>query len=1539
TAGSGKLYVAGPLAANGAGTGAGGSIELVSNSASTFVVGAGAAGTANGVITGIIEAKAGSAGDGGEIIIKNLGTGGVSVDLALPNIVTVQPSGNGKGGTFDFQGASLTVNGSLNVDGAGSGEGGTINLAALGPGQLSVNGALSANGGAGNGDGGQISVSYSDGSLTVGCTICSGNYVSGAVTVDAAGGGVPGSITFKNLNTTGNLAVDVNTLVSAHNATAVTYGVINYKTMANQNVIVTVTAPGQLRGAVEASGASVSFATTSLIAGVIAAATGDLTIQSSGGDLTVSGDTLSAANTIKLIAAGLVDVSITSASASSIQLSGATVSFMADTGDLTLDSLSNVTNSLTFHSNQGSVTVPFNLTINGGNIDLLAGTSLTTQQVSASSTTGAGGIVKLKSAAFSDGDITVGSLATGAGVTADGAIDGAGGTIFIEAGDDGLGNSGNVKIYGSVTANGLGLGDGGQIDIKYHVPPPPPAIFQVGGSTEANFVSGSIQVDALGSGQGGQVSITNTGDTELHLNVLTTVSANAATLNDQGTLKFLLGNQPVQLSGNGTLVGVVDVTGSQLVSTIPGLTLRIHDVTVGTAGVNIQNLGGGVVVLNTLTSNGGNIFIDAVGGIQNQGEIKTVAGGDIEFTTPSLLNNGLVDASGTLTIRRDQGVVVTGTGALRAAGGVNLQSALGAVSVTQGEIAGAITGASMRGFNVTTTDSLAAGSVLTIANIAVSGDVLNPTVVSSISLSSATSMAVLDGAQLSAQNNISLLARSGLTIGEDSMAPLGVVITAGTLTPPDPMAPPPQPDDILPAFSVAQPGFVLVDTYQAGAGTGDIVIGDSVTITAHGGTLTPSLVTGADPVKNPGYIGFLSGNDILAADGLTLTSHGGNIWFNALDDIVIGSGLTAISRGKEPDDGDTRHVAGSVIPRYTGGGVAFFAGTIDTTTNKLFDLELVLDKAIGQRSGFNSPRIDGNDGYVLDSNNVLIDKGGLFRVKLPDGITQGADVYTLAGNSFQSIGGVIILDPPADHTVTIQGALLIQTVGPLVVPAGLPPGASPPAPFISIAPEAPLPPKPPANSLVATDTTRLNTNTVMMLEKQKKVQQLAEEQEERETAASGNINSVVRTWFVSMGYCQPFALEQEDGSTVVAAQGTFLSTSGGKKLVLKEGKIVAVAGSEPVSVETAHGTIVVPSGSSAVVEHKASGALRIANLSGSATRMDLKGHEAGLSMSAGEEVVVADTALSEEELIPTDGVDREPVAGAVTIGSVRVNKNKFNRAAMAQRNELLRCDLGAFSVQMKKRMESLRDDMSSKFSFKASYKHDRPGGPSRQQPGENKRNRLVARAVDATDLSPVSYVRPSASAASAPFQTLTTRHATFKYLPGHNMSVDGSGVVHLDAGEALVESHGGTVVQHGPFKVHFKPGTVSLLTGEGELLKVRNLWEDGGSSVRVYVSNRLISASAGQELILTANDRLRRHALINDPVGRRRVKSYDLADGKTVTSCEVSFASLTGGSPLLNSFVRSNREQEQALTSKLIKMAACLNMIHADHGPYSTNQH
>src|SRR5262249_50310436 len=186
----------------------------------------------------------------------------------------------------------------------------------------------------------------------------------------------------------------------------------------------------------------------------------------------------------------------------------------------------------------------------------------------------------------------------------------------------------------------------------------------------------------------------------------------------------------------------------------------------------------------------------------------------------------------------------------------------------------------------------------------------------------------------------------------------------------------------------------------------------------------------------------------------------------------------------------------------------------------------------------------------------------------------------------------------------------------------------------------------------------------------KKVNEIAQEQGEQEAASSGNVNSVVRVWNMSTGYCQPFAFERDDGSTVLASQGTFISaTTGRKKVVLKEGKVLVVAAEESVEIDTEQGTVVVPPNSSSMLEHKPSGLVRVQNLSGDSSSIQLKGQKepTSLAMNAGEELVVAHEDLSDEEFIPTDGVDREPIAGQVTVAGLRVQKNRFNRNSMAER--------------------------------------------------------------------------------------------------------------------------------------------------------------------------------------------------------------------------------------------------------------------------------
>lgn len=123
----------GTFLANGVGTGDGGSVTLVSNSALNFVNGGGL-----GILNGFsnagganINAAAGSVGKGGTISITNTGTGGLGVIDAFRYSVAAT---KGAGGTFNFEAPNgsipLILGKSFDVSGVGAGNnaGGSFTL-------------------------------------------------------------------------------------------------------------------------------------------------------------------------------------------------------------------------------------------------------------------------------------------------------------------------------------------------------------------------------------------------------------------------------------------------------------------------------------------------------------------------------------------------------------------------------------------------------------------------------------------------------------------------------------------------------------------------------------------------------------------------------------------------------------------------------------------------------------------------------------------------------------------------------------------------------------------------------------------------------------------------------------------------------------------------------------------------------------------------------------------------------------------------------------------------------------------------------------------------------------------------------------------------------------------------------------------------------------------------------------------------------------------------------------------------------------------
>lgn len=150
----GTLFIDGPLNADGFASGDGGVIQINLNSASAFVVGAGAA--TNGIL-GQLTAKGGvAAGKGGTVSLNNTGTGGIklagTISAAALNGIGGLVAVKAAAGTISNAGALIDASGG----GAGAASGGSITLNAL---SLSGTGftTLLANA-AGSGDGGTVTV-------------------------------------------------------------------------------------------------------------------------------------------------------------------------------------------------------------------------------------------------------------------------------------------------------------------------------------------------------------------------------------------------------------------------------------------------------------------------------------------------------------------------------------------------------------------------------------------------------------------------------------------------------------------------------------------------------------------------------------------------------------------------------------------------------------------------------------------------------------------------------------------------------------------------------------------------------------------------------------------------------------------------------------------------------------------------------------------------------------------------------------------------------------------------------------------------------------------------------------------------------------------------------------------------------------------------------------------------------------------------------------------------------------------------------------
>jgi hypothetical protein len=767
-------------------------------------------------------------------------------------------------------------------------------------------------------------------------------------------------------------------------------------------------------------------------------------------------------------------------------------------------------------------------------------------------------------------------------------------------------------------------------------------------------------------------------------------------------------------------------------------------------------------------------------------------------------------------------------------------------------------------------------------------------------------------------------------------------------------------------------------------------------------TLSGNLVSQDNGTATGGTF-LLSANNITFGNHLQVISYGGNVIIDAANNIgpsapsvtaPLISSIAAIMPQTTLNQGSTTFLAanaglgvGLITSRYQG-NLSFAnlinGGTLDMAITSGGGVGIYAGEALGVFKSINgtptSPLVSPTAqlAYVntqknvvtqlniccaqkslsvsgLNNNSAVSFSGGLATIifeQQPSTMQQPVTQFNkgVTNVRFAENGGVIVIDPPTGNaSINLANALIYSVGAPIILnassninnqiinAAGISSGS---ITTIAVAPVVPvtaavtnfsteIPTL--SSAVVATDSTRSTT-----LALQQQALSLLDQNRLRKEAGTGT-----NAYYIAGGACQPFFLEDDQDTMMVGEKGTAFKPGDNRTVNLQQGKIVAMVGKMPIKVTTGFGDVSVAGNSAAIVEQK-NGITRIANLSGKSTTVTLNrnGEVKTLTAQAGEELCIADDSLSEEELIPVDGVDRTPIIGSVVVPGVKIAHNKFDQKMMMAKEKLLVCNAGSF-YQTKAKVNALRNKVEKEAK---PLQHTAPANPKPLQKSMLELPKLSSflnktsetKEEDENEMmEPISFSQPSGP--NKGVHSFTTRTAIVKHNGKASIGFEHPTVMKIDDGEVLVSAEQQTIVKTPHSLITINPNTIALITVEGnKVTKVRNLWELGNRDIRQTVNGNYVDIAAGEESVLGWDQVGVSKSIAKDSLGRRKSRGIEVPGGMYMQRAEVPLTTLMQpeNSAFLSDLVNSNNAQDRALANKLVKMAAVLQQVTAKHGQF-----
>jgi hypothetical protein len=760
----------------------------------------------------------------------------------------------------------------------------------------------------------------------------------------------------------------------------------------------------------------------------------------------------------------------------------------------------------------------------------------------------------------------------------------------------------------------------------------------VGTLTAAGGLStgGNLDVSA-GAGSGQYNLAFNTGGT--YSNTGNTITLGAKTLNVTS----------IGIADTGTITSSVGT----VVNITSGNTLTIGgNITLGTTAA------GGTISLTT-TSNNGSILVNNVvsAGSAAAGSIAISADGSGSITGSGTLTSktlSLLSGSGSIGLGYSVLNIKSSTLSANSLGNVYLQNT-GAVSLN------ASTGAN---FSLTSS-----GNIATAGNVSADNG--------SLTLATTGASTVTASNALSATQNVNLQGAGGITVNN------AVSISAGQI------------GASYSASEISYNSYNMTAFTSLGAITlttinGNIQVGNNNTWTSLGGSVGAQ--TGAN-------------NSITVGTGNTFFAQGGNVYFNAGKDITIPAGTTIKAIGRAFPISSSHPsivIDGATIADFQGGSVGIDAGTIKPNyDNYLYNMNL-------SRTANGTLYISGNvttAGYTPSVTN-----GGTLNLVAPETGSLNVSNSTLTAN-----GAVINFDP---NGVINASNITIIAAGPSLAPIPAPPTPPTPTPVIPTVPTTPSV-GPEAGLLVTTggvklakvippvltllsdnqeDNNDIATSSAIATDVTKRIKPSNVLNSNPAPCVLGvvmNRNDAKKdSYFMSDSIRRPFYLTDKRDSGFFAIPGSLFKLKDDNTVELSTGRVVVMAGSKSINLQLKNGNVTISPAGTAVVEQNSNGVDRIANLSAEEVSLEIKGAGKTSEAKSGEEYVLADSSLNEEELIPVDDVSRTPIdGGKIVVSGKLIQKQNIDVNRLLSKEKWLYLNTDCFSTSLKLRLEKIRKQL------------------------------------------------------------------------------------------------------------------------------------------------------------------------------------------------------------------------------------------------------